>query len=88
MGYCKETPYAELNAPEEVESYVRGRNILSKPNSCPDDVYSNLIKPCWETPTRRPKFYELKNIALKLKGIALELSQRDDKFSILVSRLL
>lgn len=63
-----ELPYGEMASLLEVTAHVKAGNVLKKPQDCSNEVYNDLMAPCWLTFDERPTFAALVNASGGLCG--------------------
>ena len=67
---AKVQPYEHINDEDMIQDAIRGhgRQILSKPDDCPEEVYKVMLR-CWEyAPDDRANFNEVFNSLAEIYG--------------------
>eukprot|EP01059_Diplonema_ambulator_P016981 TRINITY_DN2897_c0_g1_i1.p1 TRINITY_DN2897_c0_g1~~TRINITY_DN2897_c0_g1_i1.p1 ORF type:complete len:642 (+),score=132.22 TRINITY_DN2897_c0_g1_i1:69-1994(+) len=64
-------PYTSIEEPHEVKEHITQGGRLQKPEACPDDMWSELVLPCFEAEEHRPSVSELLEKIAALEDKAL-----------------
>lgn len=69
-------PYSEFSSMSEVAERIKEGYTMPCPASCPREVHSEIMQPCWKpNPRERPGFGQLASELLKLGAVATHDSQ-------------
>lgn len=67
---CGRDPYPEMATLMVVTEYVKGGGIMACPEECPQEVYAQVMAPCWNRrPSSRPGFAELGRALIQLGAL-------------------
>ena len=65
---CRQQPYENFTDQELIDDAIKGddRNLLSRPDTCPEEVYHVMLQ-CWiNNPDTRATFEEIHGLLLQI----------------------